>query len=213
MHDIMKLRYDKLGPKVAEALEKKKFEAYYCPDRAAALSKILSLIAPDASVCYGGSLTLNELGVKEALRQRGNTMLDRDLAPDLEARTAIEHQAFGADWFLMSSNAISEDGQLVNIDGVGNRIAALIYGPKNVLVVAGMNKVVKTADDAMSRARNITGPGNMMRFPGLKTPCAITGACANCNSDDCICNQIVITRRCNPPKRIKVILIGEDLGL
>lgn len=213
MDKIMKLRYDRLGPKVVNALEKRNFEAYYCTDRTAAMEQILSLIAPDTSVCYGGSLTLNALGLKEALRQRGNRMLDRDLAADVYERQAIEHQAFAADWFLMSSNAISEDGQLVNIDGIGNRVAALIYGPKNVLIVAGMNKVVKSETDAMGRARNVAGPANMMRFPGKETPCAVTGSCANCNSPDCICNQIVITRRCNPPKRIKVVLVGEELGL
>ena len=113
----------------------------------------------------------------------------------------------------MSSNEVSEDGQLVNIDGIGNRVAALVYGPENVLVVAGMNKVVPTADDAWTRARCTASPENMARFTGKKTPCAVTGACANCNSPDCICNQLVLTRRCNPPKRIKVILVGEDLGL
>lgn len=213
MNDIIKLRYDKLGPKVVSALEKRKFEAYYFSDCSAAVEKILDLISPDASVSYGGSMTLNALGIKDALRQRGNLMFDRDLAKDVDERKAIEHQAFGADWYLMSSNAISESGQLINIDGFGNRVAALIYGPKNVLIVAGMNKVVKSNEDAMSRARNIAGPGNMMRFPERNIPCGITGACADCNSDDCGCNQIVITRRSDPPQRIKIVLIGEDLGL
>lgn len=213
MNDITKLRYDILGPVVAQALNKRYFDACYCSDKEAALMKALEWIDPAQTVAYGGSLSLNELNIKEALRQRGNTLFDRDLAGSTEEKRAIEHQAFSADWFLMSSNAISEDGQLVNIDGIGNRIAALIYGPKHVLILAGMNKIVKSPEDAYWRARNTAAPGNMMRFPGLKTPCSLTGACADCTSADCICNQIVITRRCNPPKRIKVILIGEDLGL
>lgn len=213
MNDIKKKRYGKLGPKVCEALEKRGFEAYYFESAEEAREKILGMIAPDASVGYGGSLTVNALGLKEALRERGNTMCDRDLAQSPEEKKAIEHAALNADWFLMGANAISEDGQLINIDGIGNRVAALIYGPENVLVVSGMNKVVKTLDDAWSRARNTAAPENMARFTGLQTPCAITGSCSDCLSPDCICNQLVHTRRCKPPKRIKVILIGEDFGL
>ena len=213
MNEITKLRYEKLGPTVAEALNKKYFEAYYYSSKEAALAKALELIQPSETVSYGGSLSLNELYIKEALRQRGNTLFDRDLAADAEEKAMIEHQALSADWFLMSSNAISEDGQLVNIDGTGNRAAALIYGPKNVLIIAGMNNIVKSREEAYQRARNAAAPYNIMRFPGLKTPCALTGACGDCNSADCICNQIVITRRCNPPRRIKVLLVGEDLGL
>ena len=213
MNDIMKKRYNKLGPKVVSALEKRGFEAYYFETAEEAREKILDMIAPDASVGYGGSLTVNALQLKEALRERGNTMFDRDLAADMAERKKIEHQALNGDWFLMGSNAITEDGQLINIDGIGNRVAALIYGPENVLVVSGMNKVVKAEHDAWSRARNVAAPANMARFAGLDTPCAVTGSCANCTSDDCICNQMVHTRRCKPPKRIKVVLIGDDLGL
>ena len=213
MNEIKKIRYGRLGPKVAEALIKRNFDAWYCEDAETARDKILTRIPSDASVGYGGSLTVNALGLKEALRARGNIMFDRDLAADAEGKKVIEHQALSADWFLLSSNAVSEDGQLVNIDGIGNRVAALVYGPENVLVVAGMNKVVPTADDAWIRARSTAGPENMARFTGKKTPCSVTGACADCNSPDCICNQLVLTRRCNPPKRIKVILVGEDLGL
>lgn len=213
MNDIKKIRYDRLGTQVVAALEKRNFEAWYCEDAASALNKILTLIPSDASVGYGGSLTINALGLKEALRQRGNTMFDRDLAAAPEERTALEHQALSGDWFLMGCNAISEDGQLVNIDGIGNRVAALIYGPKNVLIVAGMNKVSASREDAWIRARHTAAPENMARFSNLKTPCAVTGVCADCTSPDCICNQLVLTRRCNPPGRIKVILIGEDLGL
>ena len=213
MNDIKKKRYNKLGPKVVSALEKRGFEAYYFETAEEAREKILGMIAADASVGYGGSVTVNALQLKEALRERGNTMFDRDLAASPEERKKIEHQALNGDWFLMGSNAITEDGQLINIDGMGNRVAALIYGPENVLVAAGMNKVVKAEHDAWSRARNIAAPENMARFAGLETPCAVTGSCANCLSDDCICNQMVHTRRCKPPKRIKVVLIGDDLGL
>ena len=213
MNDIKKKRYDTLGPGVAEALEKRGFEAYYFVTAEEAREKALELISPDATVGYGGSITLNALGLKEALRERGNKMLDRDLAADFPERKKLDREALFSDWYMMSANAVTEDGQLVNIDGMGNRVAALIYGPSNVLVVVGMNKVVKTLDDAWSRARNTAAPENMARFDFLKAPCRITGSCADCISPDCICNQLVHTRRCNPPKRIKVLLVGEDLGL
>ena len=115
----------------------------------------------------------------------------------------------------MSSNAITEDGQLVNIDGLGNRLAALLYGPKSVIVIAGMNKVAKTLDDAIQRARTVAAPVNMQRIALLmdrKTPCVSTGSCADCKSPDSICSQIVITRLCAPQGRIKVILVNESLG-
>ena len=113
----------------------------------------------------------------------------------------------------MSSNAITETGELYNIDGKGNRVAALIYGPKNVLIIAGMNKVVKDMEAAYSRVRNYAAPVNNQRFPNSKAPCSITGECANCLSPDSICCQFVETRMCKPAGRIKVILVGEDLGI
>ena len=116
-----------------------------------------------------------------------------------------------ADVFLTGANAISLDGQMVNVDGSGNRVAAIIYGPKTVLVVAGMNKVVETLEDAVTRARTIAAPMNQQRFM-LNTPCTKTGTCADCKSEECICNQIVITRHCRPGGRIKFVLVGEELG-
>lgn len=213
MNDIKKLRYSRLGPRVAEALEKRNFEAYYFDNTEEARAKILELIAPDASIGYGGSMTVNALQLKEEFRARGNQMIERDYAAGPEELLETEHACLNADWFIMSSNAISEDGQLINIDGRGNRVAALVYGPKNVLVVAGMNKVVKTAEDAFRRAKFTAAPENMARFTQFKTPCAVTGTCSDCLSPDCICNQIVYTRRSFFPQRIKVVLIGEDLGL
>ena len=113
--------------------------------------------------------------------------------------------------FIMSSNAISADGQLVNIDGNANRVAALCFGPESVLVIAGMNKVMGDLDSAIARARQVAAPANAQRFD-IKTPCAVTGSCGDCTSSDCICCQMVITRACRPAGRIKVILVGEDLG-
>ncbi len=206
-----KMQYDKAGPKVAEALNKRHFEAYYCPDRAAALEKILELIPQDHVVSWGGTATVDELGVKEALRQRGQAVIDRDTAKDAQERQQMLKQALTCDTFLMGSNAISADGQLVNIDGTGNRVAALCFGPTQVVVVAGMNKVAGDLDGAMRRAREVAAPMNAQRFP-LKTPCVANGLCGDCKGPDSICAQIVTTRLCKPAGRIKVVLVGENLG-
>ena len=206
-----KMQYDKAGPKVAEALNKRYFEAYYCSDRAAALEKILELIPQDHVVSWGGAATVDELGVKEALRQRGQAVIDRETAKDAQERQQMLKQALTCDTFLMGSNAISADGQLVNIDGTGNRVAALCFGPTQVVVVAGMNKVAGDLDGAMRRAREVAAPMNAQRFP-LKTPCVANGLCGDCKGPDSICAQIVTTRLCKPAGRIKVVLVGENLG-
>ena len=121
-------------------------------------------------------------------------------------------QAFLCDTYLTSVNAISEDGEFVNIDGMGNRVAAITFGPKSVIAIIGMNKVCKTLEDAYIRARSYASPMNTVRL-NLSTPCAATGSCINCKSDECACSYIVTTRMCRIPGRIKVILVGEPLGL
>lgn len=116
-----------------------------------------------------------------------------------------------ADYFFMSTNAITLDGELVNVDGAGNRVACLSSGPDNVIILAGMNKVAASVEEGHDRVRNTAAPINALRL-NKKTPCAVTGRCSNCQSPDCICSQIVITRRSHIPGRIQVILIGEELG-
>ena len=208
-----KMQYDKAGPKVAEALNKRHFEAYYCPDRAAAVEKVLELISPEDTVSWGGTLTIDELGLKDLLRARGQKLIDRDIAQSNEERVELMRQGLLADTFLTSSNAVTADGQLFNIDGNGNRVAAFCFGPKQVIVVAGMNKVVPDMDAAYSRVRSYTAPGVVQRFPAAKTPCNVTGLCADCMGPDSSCCHFVHTRLCRPAKRIQVVLVGEDLGL
>ena len=120
--------------------------------------------------------------------------------------------ALFSDVFLTGANGLSLDGQMVNIDGTGNRVGAIIYGPKKVVVIAGMNKVCDTLEEAVKRAREVAAPLNMMRFM-KDTPCAATGKCGDCKAEGCICNQIVITRHCRPVGRIQFVLVGEQLGL
>jgi len=207
------LRNQKLGAHVVKALKNRFFEAWYVDDSAAAMEKIMSLIPGDHTVAWGGSSTLDEIGIKEKLEQAGYKTLDRDKAPNREERVEIMRQALLCDTFLTGCNAISADGQLVNIDGFGNRVAAMIFGPRQVIVIAGMNKIAKTLDDAVVRARTIAAPLNIQRFPNSKTPCNETGSCTNCTSPDSICSFMVTTRLCKPAGRIKVILVGEELGL
>jgi L-lactate utilization protein LutB len=179
---------------------------------AEAVEKALSLIPKSHTVSWGGSATIDDSGLKTRLVDLGYNVLDRDKAASPEERTERMRQALLCDTFLGSSNAVSEDGQLVNIDGFGNRVAAMTFGPKQVILIVGLNKVAKTLDDALVRARTIASPLNAQRFPNLKTPCNETGACGNCLSADSICSFIVTTRLCKPAKRIKVILVGQDLG-
>lgn len=212
MNPIIQKRYDKAGPRVAAALSRRNMEAFYCPTAIEGVQKVLELIAPEDVVSWGGAMTADEMNLKELLRRRGQPVIDRDTAATPAERQELMRKALTCDTFLMSSNAISEDGQLVNIDGIGNRVAALCFGPKQVIVVAGMNKVAADLDGAVSRARHIAAPANAQRFDG-KTPCAVNGQCGDCTSPDCICSQMVITRFCKPAGRIKVVLVGEELGL
>lgn len=205
-------RNELLGKRLVENLKKRNMDAYYCATKDEALTKALELIPEGDVVSWGGSETLNQIGLIEEVKKR-NKVIDRAIAATVEEKQELMHQALLCDTYLMSSNAVSQDGQLVNIDGNGNRCAALIYGPKSIVMVVGMNKVAADLDAAMSRARNTAAPANVQHFPGIKTPCAVTGVCANCMSPETICCQFVITRFSRVPGRIKVVFVGESLGL
>ncbi len=212
MADPIRTLFELKGPKVADALKKRGFEAYYVSDKAAAVQKILELIPKEHSISWGGCMTMDQLELKDKLASKGYTLIDRDTAKTPEEREVIMHQALNCGSFIMSSNAITEDGQLFNIDGKGNRVAALCYGPQNIIVIAGMNKVVQNMNAAYSRVRGYAAPANAQRFD-LDTPCKKIGECADCLSGSTICAQFVTTRICKPQGRIKVILIGEELGI
>lgn len=209
---VFKKRCDRMSGALLKALTARRFDAYYCETAAAAAEKVLSLIPAGASVTWGGSMTLEEAGIINAVKKGGFEVIDRDEAASPEERTALMKKAFFCDSYLTSVNAISEDGVLVNVDGTGNRVAAMSYGPRQVIVVAGMNKIVKSEYDAEARARSYASPMNMARLPLSKTPCAVNGLCGDCKSEDCICAYIVKTRLSRPENRIKVILVGEPLG-
>ncbi len=212
MADPIKTLFELKGPKVVDALKRRGFEAYYVSDKAGALQKILEIIPSNHSVSWGGCMTMEQLGLKEKLVSKGYTIIDRDTASGPDERERLMHNSLNCGSFIMSSNAITEDGQLFNIDGKGNRVAALCYGPQNVIVIAGMNKVVQNMDAAYSRVRGYAAPANAQRFD-LDTPCKKIGCCADCLSASTICAQFVTTRICKPAGRIKVVLIGEELGI
>ena len=204
--------YEKRGKLLVKNLQSRHFEAYYCANKEEALAKALELIPKGASIGWGGSVTCQQIGLLEAVRQGDYHAFDRDACTTPAEKEQLQKEAMFADVFLLSANALSLDGQMVSIDGTGNRVAPIVYGPKTVLVVAGMNKVTDTLEDAMRRARTVAAPMNQQRF-GLPNPCTVTGTCADCKSETCICNQILITRHCRPVGRIKFILVGEDLGM
>ena len=204
--------YEKRGAVLVKNLKSRHFDAYYCATREEALAKALELIPEGSSVGWGGTMTAVGMGLLDALRNGNYKALDRDTCATMEEREQLQRQVFFADAFVTGANALSLDGQMVNIDGTGNRVAPIIYGPKSVIVVAGMNKVEDTLADAMTRARTIAAPMNKQRFEALQTPCAVTGCCGDCKSPQSICNQIVITRNCRPEGRIKFVIIGEDMG-
>ena len=212
MLEVVKKLFDLKGPKVADALNKRHFEAYYVSNKEDAVAKVLELIPKNHSVAWGGTMTMDQLGLKEKLSAAGYSLIDRDAAKSPEEREVVMHKALNCGSFIMSSNAITEDGQLFNIDGKGNRVAALIYGPENVIIIAGMNKVVQDMDAAYKRVRAYAAPANAQRFD-LDTPCKKIGECADCLSASTICAQFVQTRICKPAGRIKVVLIGEELGI
>lgn len=204
--------YDKRGELLVKKLKSRHFDAYYCPTAEEALKKALELIPEGASVGWGGAMSAQQIGLMDAVHAGPYIALDRDRCATMEEREQMMKKSMTADVFLTGANAICLDGQMVNIDGAGNRVAAIIYGPEKVLVIAGMNKVTDTLEEAVHRARTVAAPMNCQRFP-LSNPCNATGACADCKSETSICNHIVITRHCRPMGRITFILVGEDLGL
>ena len=204
-------RNDLLGEKVIKGLQSRNMEGYYVESKEEALAKALELIPEGSSISWGGSVSIAEIGLKDAVCQGNYTVYNRDKAVNAEERDAIEQQAKQCDFFLCSSNAVTEDGVLINIDGHANRVSAIANGPKNVLMIVGMNKIARDVDSAMSRARNEAAPINAQRF-NLSTPCCKTGACFDCKSPETICCQILITRYSRHTGRIKVILVNDNLG-
>lgn len=205
------IRNQRLAERMIKNLKRRNMEAFYCKTAKEATDKILEMIPNGSSITWGGSLTIREMGLPDMLRQKGTyEVLDRDLVKDNEEKVKMYVRAFTADVYLSSANAISEDGVIVNIDGNGNRVAAITWGPQKVIFVIGLNKVAQTTDAALARARGTASPINAARFD-INTPCHTDGICHNCNSAESICNYVHFLRN-SPRGRHSVILVGEDLG-
>ena len=211
MNEHKKTFYRNQAETIIKKLHTRKMEGYYCEDRESAVSKVLELIGEGAkTVGYGGSVTIDELGLKGAIEGAGHSLIIREDVKTDEELKKVKADLINADTFLMSTNAITLDGELINIDGRGNRVSFMIYGPDQVIIVAGMNKVASDEKEGLDRVRNFASPPNTVRL-NRNTPCAVTGRCGNCINDS-ICCQIVTTRCSMIPGRIKVVLVGEELG-
>ena len=205
------LRNSRLAERMIKNLARRNMQAFYFPTAEEAVGKVLELIPAGSSVTWGGSMTIRDIGIPDALRAKGcYDVLDRDLVEGDEAKVQMYVRAFTTDVYLSSANAISEDGVIVNIDGNGNRVAAITWGPKKVIFVIGLNKVDQNVEAALARARSTASPINAARFD-IKTPCQTDGVCHNCNSSESICNYVHFLRN-SPRGKHTVILVGEDLG-
>ena len=204
-------RNERLAKTIIKNLERRHMQGFYCKTAQEAVKKVSALIEDGSSVTWGGTMTVRDLGIPDYLKNRGTLeVLDRDMVETPEEKQAMYLRAFSTDVYLSSANAISEDGVIVNIDGNGNRVAAITWGPKKVIFVIGLNKVAQTVESALARARSTASPVNAARFD-INTPCQMDGVCHNCKSPDSICNYVHFLRN-SPKGRHLVVLVGENLG-
>jgi hypothetical protein len=213
MNDLIKWHHDTIGEKVVGALVKNNFTASYVPTREEAAAKLLELIPAGATIGFGGSVTLGELGIIKKLEARGDNVLDW-LKPGLSPQEvrAIRRQHLLADVYLSGTNAVTLDGKLVNVDATGNRVGAMLFGPDKVFIVVGVNKIVKDVAEAENRVKIWASPPNNKRL-GYPNPCAQTGVCVDCQGPSRICNITTIMHKKPRLTDVHVIVVGENLGL
>ena len=211
MNENRTIRNKKLAEKVIKGLKSRHMEGFFAETKEEALKIALDLIPEGSSVSWGGTMSAAEIGLTQVLSTGNYNFIDRNGASTPEEKRQREIEAYGCDYFIASSNAITEDGILVNLDGNANRVSCIAYGPSHVVMIIGMNKVVSDVDAAVERTRHEAAPINSQRFD-IDTPCKQTGSCANCKSPQSICCQLLITRLEMHPDRMKVILVNDDLG-
>ena len=211
MNEFVQKHQEILGKKTVEALKKNRFDAMYCDSLADAREKLMAMIPDGASISFGGSMTIKGMDVQKELKDRGCTVYDHNAVSDPAEKDMICRQQLTSDVFLSGCNAITCDGKLYNVDGTGNRVAAMIFGPKQVILVAGMNKVVPDLKAAEERVKFIAAPTNSLRV-NPTIPCTQTGYCIDCNHEKRICNAAVVLHRQPPKSRITVLLVGENCG-
>ena len=201
-----------------KALEKNNFEVFVAADSSQAKKIFFEKILPGIDVksaSWADSMTLHETGILDEIRNNPEISVIETFAKGVPREELLERrrQALLVDLFFTGTNALTENGQLVNLDMVGNRVGAIAYGPRTVVLLIGRNKIVRNIDEAMTRIRSYAAPLNAIRHEGWKTPCRKTSYCMDCSSPDRICNTWVITEKSFPKKRIKIILINQDCGL
>lgn len=198
-----------------KALEANNFQAFVTATGQEAKDLVMNTLIPGLApsvVAFGGSMTVVNTGVHQAVKEsRDYQVLDTYEKIDPGKALELRRQALLSDLLITSANAVTEDGCLVNLDGTGNRVAAMAFGPKNLIILAGKNKIVADVDQAVERIKTLAAPINAIRL-SRKTPCAKTGECMNCSSPDRICNVWAISEKSSPKHRIKVVLIAEDFG-
>lgn len=207
MNENMRKRNEILAQMVIKGLESRNMSGYYAADKEEAVKKALEVIGKGSTVAMGGCQSAHEIGLIQALEEGDYNYIDRSNMTPRESLMA----AYDADVFLSSANAMTNDGIMVNIDGNSNRVSCIAQGPKKVVFIVGMNKICSDLDEAIKRARNVAAPANAQRFD-VKTPCKVTGKCADCKSPDTICCQFLITRYSRHEGRIHVILVNDTLG-
>ncbi len=194
-----------------EALMKAEFDARFFERSEQAVEAVLEVIPPDAEVGCGGSWTLRQIGILDALRVRGNLVHAHEAGMELEESIAVRRRACTSPYYLSSANAITMEGEIVNVDGIGNRVAALSFGPSTVVVVAGYNKLVPDLSSALKRIKEVAAPANALRL-GIPTPCAEHGRCVECKNPAGICRITTIISRRPMLTDFKVFIVGEELG-
>lgn len=196
---------------IIKNLEKRGMEGYFFEDSKSCTEAILASIPDGSVISWGGSESVKESGLMDRIQKGNYKLIDRSTATSPEESRNLYAQAVLSDYYLMSSNAVTLQGELINIDGNGNRVACLIHGPRNIIMVVGMNKIVTDVTTGIERVRNFATPPNVRRL-NRQTPCHATGYCNDCLSPECICNQIVITRRSGAKGRIRLYFVAEELG-
>jgi len=204
---------DKQVERTINALKRNNFEALFVSDSKAAFNEVMKQIPDGATVGIGGSVTLAQTGILEALKNRKvNLIWPFQQAKNDEERLELVRKSFSSDIFLSSTNAITEDGKLFNIDASGNRVGAMFIGPKKVIIVSGVNKIVKDVEAAEKRVKELAAPQNAKRL-NRKVPCVETGVCSDCSSIDRICNIYVTLAKKPSRTDVVVILVGKKLGI
>lgn len=208
MDQNLRRRNELLAETVIKGLKSRNMTGYYAATKEEALKQVMDLIPEGSTVTMGGCMSAHEIGAVEALKAGNYNFIDRDEYEDKRKAMLL---AYDADVFLSSANAMTDDGILVNIDGNANRVSCIAQGPKKVVFIVSMNKVMSDLDSAMKRARNVAAPANAQRF-NIDTPCKKTGKCFDCKSPTTICCQMLITRYSMHPGRINVVLVNDELG-